>query len=124
MISIIKLKLTYNNPILFNLNDSLHNIKNIDQKINNIYFTIQAYQLYNSYQLQTWNQWNHKIQNIKHILTFKIHVQNYQQLQDYKHLQLWNQYFYNEEIIKFSKIHFKRKELLNKLKLLKIILIN
>ena len=116
-----------NNKIKINLeqlnviqssNDSHNNNKNnIDQELNNIYFTInQAYKLHKPYQLEIWNQWNDKIQNIKYILTFKIHVQNYQQLQDYKDLQLWNEYFHNEEIIKYSKIHFKRKELLNNIK--------
>jgi DNA repair exonuclease SbcCD ATPase subunit/DNA repair exonuclease SbcCD nuclease subunit len=115
----IKINLQQLNIIQSN-NDSHNNNKNnIDQELNNIYFTInQAYKLYKPYQLEIWNQWNDKIQNIKHILTFKIHVENYQQLQDYKDLQLWNQYFHYEEIIKYSKIHFKRKELLNKIKII------
>jgi DNA repair exonuclease SbcCD ATPase subunit/DNA repair exonuclease SbcCD nuclease subunit len=100
------------------VNDQLHiNKKSIQYDLESIYYTINyAHELYNSYLTEKYNNWQTNISNIKHILSFKESVKDYQNIQDYKQLLLWEEYYYNEELIKYSKIYHKRTKTLNQIK--------
>lgn len=101
------------------LNNDQHKInKNIIQNnLESIYYTINfAHQLYDSYLTEKYNNWQTKVNNIQHILSFKESILDYQNIENYKQLVLWEEYYYNEELIKYSKIHHKRNKALNKIK--------
>ena len=94
------------------LDNDQHNInkRSIQYDLESIYYTINfAHQLYNSYLTEKYN-------NIKHILSFKESVKDYQNIENYKQLLLWEEYYYNEELIKYSKIYHKRTKTLNEIK--------
>jgi len=101
------------------LNNEQHKInKNIIQNdLESIYYTINfAHQLYDSYLTEKYNNWQTEVNNIQHILSFKESILDYQNIENYKQLVLWEEYYYNEELIKYSKIHHKRNKALNKIK--------
>lgn len=99
-------------------NDQHHfNKKSIQNDLESMYYTINyAHQLYNSYLTEKYNNWQTKVNNIKHILSFKESILNYQNIENYKQLLLWEEYYYNEELIKYSKIYHKRAKTLNEIK--------
>ena len=94
------------------LNNDQHHInkKTIQNDLESIYYTINyAHQLYDSYLTEKYN-------NIKHILSFKESILDYQNIENYKQLLLWEEYYYNEDLIKYSKIYHKRTKTLNEIK--------
>lgn len=101
------------------LNNDQHNInkKSIQNNLESIYYTINyAHQLYDSYLTEKYNNWLTKVNNIEHILSFKESILDYQNIENYKQLLLWQEYYYNEDLIKYSKIYHKRTEALNEIK--------
>ena len=98
------------NDLQFNNEQHHINKKTIQNDLESIYYTINfAHQLYDSYLTEKYN-------NIKHILSFKESVKDYQNIENYKQLLLWEEYYYNEELIKYSKIYHKRTKTLNEIK--------
>tara|TARA_B100001758_G_scaffold40566_1_gene31634 strand:+ start:2393 stop:6343 length:3951 start_codon:yes stop_codon:yes gene_type:complete len=101
------------------LNNDQHNInkKTIQNNLESIYYTINfAHQLYDCYLTEKYNNWKTSVNNIEHILSFKESILDYQNIEDYKQLLLWEEYYYNEELIKYSKIYHKRTKTLNEIK--------
>jgi DNA repair exonuclease SbcCD ATPase subunit/DNA repair exonuclease SbcCD nuclease subunit len=105
------------NDLQFNNNQHNINKKIIQNDLESIYYTINyAHQLYDSYLTEKYNNWQTKVDNIQHILSFKESILDYQNIEDYKQLLLWQEYYYNEDLIKYSKIYHKRTKTLNEIK--------
>lgn len=106
----IEINLQLLNDVQLNNEKHYINKKSIQDNLDSIYYTINfAHQLYDSYL-------NEKYNNIKHILSFKESILDYQNIENYKQLLLWEEYYYNEDLIKYSKIYHKRTKTLNEIK--------